>query len=281
MAIATVSFVIPLALLPALYAGWNHHRTGHAVISTVGQTDYFFPILVIMGQHAPVELPDDGRVAKAIRDVRPSFDFAGTIQLNEQLHAADGLDCFAIERAAFEADAHVLRRHPGILALYLLRNLARDHARIVFNPTYVAERYHVMSTGGASILHTRAMLSRLIDHPAVSDIAIVPMLAVFSLLSGAATLLWAALPLLLWLRRRNTRRATAMALFYLWLLFWSVAILYAAVRIEDRELMPVLPGLILGVVWSITTLGARLHHREVGNGTRSAGSPPPETAMAA
>jgi len=272
-AFAAASFVIPLTLLPVLYAGWNHHRTGHAVISTVGQTDYFFPILVIMGRHAPVELPDDGRVANAIRDVQPSFDYAGTVQLNERLHVADGLDCFAIERAAFEANAYVLRHHPGIFALYLLRNLARNHARIIFDPTYVAERYHVMRTGGASILHTRAMLSRLIDHPAMTDVAIVPVLVFFSLLSGTATLLWATLPLLLWFRRRITDRAPAMALFYLWLLFWLVAIFYAAVRVEDRELMPVLPGLILGVVWGTNVLGAWWRQRGARNGSRCAESP--------
>lgn len=242
------AFLVPLAIALGAYPAWNMYRTGHAVLSTVAQADFIFPVLAMMDQGAPISLPEDNAITQAVQDTGASFDFAGTLKVNDYLYETRGLTCFGVQEAAFDFYTAVVLRYPLIYARYVLGNLARAHARIALDPRYLGNEYTKAVTGRpSSALSNRAMLTRM-NHPTYLDLLVMPTAVLLSAISAASTCVFFLLPAILWRRRRVIERRTATMLAYLWCQFWTVAGFYALVRIEARFLIPVLPALLIGMI---------------------------------
>jgi hypothetical protein len=180
-----------------------------------------------------------------------NFTFDELVRVNRLLfeeHKLNPRDSEAAQRDAFIEHAAA---HPAALARNVLRNLGPKLAQIALDPFYTWNEVGQTITGSRVLPGTSEWLARIRAQFGIADVALFALAYAVRFAGYAVFIGFIVLPVLLLFRRPESGAA---GLFYLWLLYFAVAGLYALIHLENRYLLPVIPAALIGVAAAIQTM---------------------------
>jgi hypothetical protein len=249
--VALLAFLVPAAALPGAYMAWNHYRTGHAFIATSGQVTFLQPLFEMAKRGEGGMFVGDSVVDRLVRRDVSNFTFDELVRVNRLLfeeHKLNPRDSEAAQRDAFIEHAAA---HPAALARNVLRNLGPKLAQIALDPFYTWNEVGQTITGSRVLPGTSEWLARIRAQFGIADVALFALAYAVRFAGYAVFIGFIVLPVLLLFRRPESGAA---GLFYLWLLYFAVAGLYALIHLENRYLLPVIPAALIGVAAAIQTM---------------------------
>ncbi len=253
---ASVSMIVLLIGIAApvqAHIAWNEVRSGERFLSTLGASNWLWPVFNIRATGLADPFPGDEKIDELGRASHDNSYVAQAAVLSQR--RAEGLTTSEIESETFSKMIAAVTAHPLAYAVSVINNFdIANSGSVIFNPRQNVRRFVMLGPLHDTLPHLRggrAARAAALETPTLPSIADAVLL--FAARTVAITLFLAFLigtPVLVVraMMGGRARDADTLIVGYFWLCYGAIAGAYSLIHLEERMLLPViLPAVITGL----------------------------------
>lgn len=234
---------LPVVLTLTLYAGWNYWRSGVFFLTSAPQSSFLEPIFNVASRHPEVLEGRDVLVETARQSIT-TFDASQIWKLNRELYVQHGFNSLEIAKIVRAKYFELWRSHPSFMLEHLVGELNWE---ILFSPFRTVEAIRDLREavhGYSDWPGIRKLLQRDSSTWRLSELAFL-LVVNLSRAAGFVVMLFflIGVPVRFIAETRTPEGASQLMrkLAAYWVVFIVYILIFAAVHIDMRYLMPVLP----------------------------------------
>jgi hypothetical protein len=251
-------FLLPIALMVAAYAGWNHVRTGETFVGITGTANYLRPVFEIARAGRVDPFADGSVLSQTVKANATDFSYPEQVEILGRFQRQTGLDALEIQRIAQQKLVDTIRRWPLDYVMATVRNL--DPIRLgpmMFDPLSALNDFYqlgippyqriIPGTGAKSFKSLAALHQYGWLVVAVTSLILQVLSAILFLYALGWTLVKGARAIA---ARRWPVPEPALALRAMGI-FMLLAVSFAMIHSEARPLMPAEPAFLLATAIAV------------------------------